>query len=852
MEQSMMTAINKALTGYLGGQEPQKVFGILLSQLIETTSTDYGMFAEVKMQDDGSFKLIPLAMKNLEWNAQNHPPFRIAHLSDAPLDAISEKIDRLLNHSEAVMENHLPNSHRFLGLPIKFPGELSGIVIIGSRHRDFGDQDLIQSLPLIEVGGDILYSLREERARDSLEDLLVEQTHLLSLTEKIARIGHWKIDLRTWNVTVSEEVYRLHDLEHEDYRPTLESITEFYHPDDRSNAESQIQEAIEKKGGFEFELRAITRKKRQLVIHSKGFCQLDGEGVPIALIGTMQDVTESRTQAELLKETQERYKLAIEGSSVGLWDWNVKTGELYCSPRFLEVLGLEEKDLIPKFESFVERIHPEDQNRILQALDSHLKHESEYKVEYRLRQGNGHHIWVRSKGQALWDQNGFPVRMAGSVDDITEQKLASLALQESEATLEEFHLITSDEALSLNNKIHSLLEMCNRHFKTRFALIGKIEGDRYTILHAISPDPLLAEGNSLKLSDIFCHHILQSKAPIGFKNSSESLFSLKNHFGSIEIEAFIGAPIFVDGKIYGTISFSDHIPHESDFSKKNYTLLEFVGNWIGLELSRERFQKNLHAQKEMAEMANRAKTAFIKNISHEIRTPMNGVIGLANLLADTPLDEKQAVWTNGIIDSANNLMHVVDSIIDITKIETGDISIDFKQFDLHQLIKEFASSAIRKAHKKNLDFRIHTSKDLPQSITSDKECLRKILENLFDNAFKFTSEGKIVLEAKMSDSHQILFSVSDTGSGIPEDKQAHIFDKFDQADSSSTRKYEGIGAGLAISKELTKLLGGDIGVESTPGKGSTFWFTIAREEHPAAVLSPYQGGEVPHANRFNY
>ena len=667
-----------------------------------------------------------------------------------------------------------------------------------AQHRDPGEPQLQQrsdgrwiqvSERKTEDGGTVAVYTDITELKRAEQEVIESERFLATLVNNIPEVVFFRdLDGRYIRVNKKyEEVYQVSD---ESIRgKTVHDIFPRAQADDYA---AYDHEAVDK--------RQVLKREERIVVHGGErvydelkFPILDADGEVIAVGGVDYDITERKRAEEALRESEERYALAMHGSNEGLWDWDLRIGKIYISPHVRELLGMPAEQLEVTPVEWEARIHPDDLEGHLMTKRAHLDGETEfYDCEYRVLGNEGGYRWVRVRGHGLHDEAGEVFRMAGSLNDITERKWADEALKFSE---ERFRAVSE----SAHDAIISTDEEGRIVFWNKGAenIFGYSEGEiSHKALIKIMPEPY----------------------------RERHLVAFKQHSVSGQ-DTVIGQTLEMEGLHKDGSVFPVELSISSWFAggDRYYTgILRDI-------TERTQGEEALRQARDEATQATEAKSRFLANMSHELRTPLNAIIGFTRLVmrrSKERLEPKQYGNLEKVLSSAENLLVLINDILDLSKIEAGQVIIYPTEFTLDAVIDECLRTVepLVKTDRVRLVHEVET--DLPKIFT-DEDKVRQILLNLLSNASKFTEEGSVMVRVCSQD-EMLVIEVADTGIGIPEEAQKLIFEEFAQTEDGAERRHGGTGLGLAITRQLARLLGGDITVESTPGAGATFTVAIPR------------------------
>lgn len=573
--------------------------------------------------------------------------------------------------------------------------------------------------------------------------------------------------------------------------------------------------------GFEAHIRKRDGERRT-VLMSAEIVELAGEP---SVVTVTQDITEIRAARQALQESEQRLHYALAATGEGVWDWSLDTDTVTHNAQWCRILGLDDSFLQHPLTDFAAHILEEDRDVVSASIRRCLEGETTYQSEHRMRRADGRIIWVLDRGDVvLRDANGAPLRMVGSITDITERRETDERIRKLSFAVEQ-----SPNGIEITDA-DGIIEYVNDAF---------IRVSGYSRDQLIGRNPrMLASGKTPRKT----FQELWGTLKRGETWRGEFINRRKN--GEIFIEyAHISPVRAADGRITHYLGIKEDITEHKH---------------IGEELDRHRHHleelvaertAQLEEARHAADVASRAKGAFLANMSHEIRTPMNAIIGLAHLLRRTTRDPSQLDKLSRISDAAQHLLTIINDVLDISKIEAGKFVLERTLFEPESAVSKACMLVAERAAAKNLEMTVHIDPLLARQVYGDPTRISQALLNYLTNAVKFTDQGSITVRARIMEDGErdllVRFEVQDTGIGISETQRKRLFAAFEQADSSTTRRYGGTGLGLAINQRLARLMDGDVGVDSEPGKGSVFWFS-ARFEKGGGVRT-YRLDRLRHA-----
>lgn len=700
----------------------------------------------------------------------------------------------------------------FAGYPLIVEGRLLGVIAIFARH------------PLTDLTFEALASVADELAlgieRKRAQDASRESEARFRAIFEGAGVGIGILDMGGRLLANNPALQAMLGYRHGELQGM--AFPDLTHPDDVEADVGLYAELVSgKRDHYQIEKRYLCQDGKQVWGRLNVSLVRGAAGVPEFAIGMVEDISKSKAAEDALRKAEEKYRSIFENAVEGIFQTTPDGHILSANPAMGRIVGFESPaELVASFTNLGQvYVDPQRRREFGRLLAEHRVVQG---FEAQIYRRDGSTMWITLSASAVSDAGGELLYYDGSAMDISERKRTEAQLQLSDSIL---------------STVHNLVLVADEQGDITYA------SPSVAWILGYTPQEVLKEG-WFQLT----------------RESSEARQELKGYMaaaakGEVKVQTSTyvdqvcdkqGQPHWIlwqetKGPGNTLIGIGFDITERKQAEEAELRHLREIGDAherIEAQADILRAQaKELIEAKEQAEAASQAKSEFLATMSHEIRTPMNGVLGMADLLLDTELSPQQREFATILKQSGNALLSIINDILDFSKIEAGKLELEVLDFDLRAAIEETLELVATRAQEKGLELAYLLYVGVPTAVRGDPGRLRQVLLNLLGNALKFTERGEVILRITTAQASTVRttlrFTISDTGVGISPERLGRLFQAFSQADTSTTRKYGGTGLGLVICKQLVALMGGEIGVESTPGQGSTFWFTVQFETQPA-------------------
>ena len=629
-----------------------------------------------------------------------------------------------------------------------------------------------------------------------VEQALRASEAFLDRAGRVAGIGGWEVDLVAATVVWSDQTRRIHEVD-ADFQPTMASGIAFYAPEARPAIEAAIQEAIDNGTSFDIEMPLVTAKGRPIWVRAAGEA-VRTNGRSVSLFGTFQDVTAKRWMEDELRRNNAAMQSILESLPCGLCVIDADLGIRAHNSQFVELLDLPAalfEGPAPSFESLLRYQAARGDNgagddgeaRVAELRRDIARRDKQLVEQVRLPAGPT--LEVR---QAPMPGGG----LVTTYTDISERKRAEQAIRDNER----FMRIVTDHLPGV--VAYWTVDMhCTFANSNHRSWVGRTAEQMIGIsLHELLGDAQFRINEPLVRA------------------------TLRGEEQRVERQR-----VTADGP---TVDYLLHyLPDRDGDTVKGFISVAIdITEQKQAQSQLEALNKALRERTSQAESANVAKSRFLANMSHEIRTPMSAILGMLRLLNNTSLTTRQRDYAGKAEVAARSLLGLLDDILDFSKVEAGKMQLDPRPFRLDRLLRDLAAIVSAQVGEKHLELLFDIDPAVPAGLIGDDMRLQQVLVNLGGNAIKFTAEGEVVVRVRLIERRgvaiELEFAVRDTGIGIAAEQLEHVFGGFSQAEASTTRRFGGSGLGLAISRRLVGLMGGELQLDSAPGRGSSFHFRI--------------------------
>ena len=608
---------------------------------------------------------------------------------------------------------------------------------------------------------------------------------------RLTREGVWDWDVASGKVVHNRQWYDLLGYAEGDIDVSFDGFAQLIHPDDRADVLARLDRLLTGENPEYLSEHRLKGAQGYLWVRDRGGVAERGpDGRPTRLMGSVTDITERRRNDELLDAQRRRLDQVMEAAEIGYFEWNCRTDEQLVSDRYAQMLGYTACTMGTSSQTaFRQYVHPDDLPTADRLMQAHLAGDIPvYECELRMRHAAGHWVWIMARGKVTqFDGAQRPVLFTGTHQHVSRIKAIEHRAHQNEELLRSA-VDTLDEALVIFDREDRLV-FCNQRYRDCYPLVRDLIRPGVSFETLVRAWRALGGGGVSELDD-------DTWVQERIKAHQEGCLFVQQ----------------VEGGRYMRV-VERRAPN---------------GYIVGFRVD---ITELVHARQK-AEAANVAKSRFLATMSHELRTPLNGILGMAQLLQQTQVSpDDLSTFTHTIQKSGEALLALLNDVLDLAKVESGKMALHPAPMEVESLVSDVLHLYGPVARQKKLDFAARWTGDRGGRYLGDANRLRQMLNNLVSNAIKFTHSGSVAVEASVvttdeTDVAMVEFSVMDTGEGIAVDKQSLLFQPFSQIDSSTSRAFGGTGLGLSIVYSLAHLMGGTVGVNSQPGRGSRFWFRV--------------------------
>ncbi|HSE69918.1 MAG TPA: response regulator [Nocardioidaceae bacterium] len=562
---------------------------------------------------------------------------------------------------------------------------------------------------------------------------------------------------------------------------------------------------------------------------------LNPDGTVRGILHRISDYSERHRLFGELSSGRQQLAEAQRIAKIGSWEWDVRADTITASDELYALYGLTPEQFSGRYADFLGMVHEDDRPVVDGVVQDALAGKDTFEFDARMHRVDGSPVWVRGRGVTVRDEDGVPTRMTGTHQDVTEPKAAESALHDMllQNTLMQAIASAANEAETLVDVLRTAQALVTRHddWDRGRAYVPDPERPGELLPYYVSERDEREDGNQPALVERelrLARETLRRAASVWDEDT-------------VPERPAVSLPVTLPGgEVVVVVVVTASAPFE------RHTMIQSMLDQIAVQIARvaerERGARQLEEARDAAMEGSRQKSEFLATMSHEIRTPLNGVIGLNDLLLRTDLDPHQLRLASGVQAASRSLLHVINDVLDFSKIEAGALELESVDFAVRPVFDQVAGVLAESARVKGIELVVACHPDVPARLNGDPNRLAQVVTNLGSNAVKFTDVGEVYVRASVDrvepGRRRLRVDVSDTGVGVAPEKHETIFDVFSQEDASTTRRYGGTGLGLTISREIVHALGGEIGVDSAPGQGSTFWFTAWFGETEPELAEP--------------